>query len=66
MHQDNIKDIIDGLDAETHMIVHREIVTAIQTGEFWSMWDDDLYQEALLTIWSSMTKWKERTIIGEA
>ena len=66
MHQDNIKEQIEQLDAETHMIVHREIVTAIQTGEFWSMWDDDLYQEALLTIWSSMTKWKERTIIGEA
>ena len=33
--------------------VHKEITTAMQTGEFW-------------TIWSSMTKWQERTIIGEA
>ena len=46
--------------------VHKEITTAMQTGEFWTMWDNDVYQEALLTIGSSMTKWKERTIIGEA
>ena len=46
--------------------VHKEITTAMQTGEFWTMWDNDVYQEALLTIYSSMTKWKERTIIGEA
>ena len=46
--------------------VHKEITTSMQTGEFWTMWDNDVYQEALLTIWSSMTKWKERTIIGEA
>ena len=46
--------------------VHREITTAMQTGEFWTMWDNDVYQDALLTIYASMTKWKERTIIGEA
>ena len=46
--------------------VHKEITTAMQTGEFWTMWDNDVYQEALLTIYASMTKWKERTIIGEA
>ena len=46
--------------------VNKEITTAMQTGEFWTMWDNDVYQEALLTIYSSMTKWKERTIIGEA
>ena len=49
-----------------HAQVHKEITTAMQTGEFWTMWDNDVYQEALLTIWSSMTKWQERTIIGEA
>ena len=46
--------------------VHKEITTAMQTGEFWTMWDNDVYQDALLTIYASMTKWKERTIIGEA
>tara|TARA_B100001109_G_C18645017_1_gene372383 strand:- start:61 stop:225 length:165 start_codon:yes stop_codon:yes gene_type:complete len=46
--------------------VHKDITTAMQTGEFWTMWDNDVYQEALLTIYTSMTKWKERTIIGEA
>ena len=46
--------------------VHKEITTAMQTGEFWTMWDNDVYQEALLTIYSSMNKWQERTIIGEA
>ena len=30
--------------------VHKEITTAMQTGEFWTMWDNDVYQEALLTI----------------
>ena len=46
--------------------VHKEITTAMQTGEFWTMWDNDVYQEALLTIYASMNKWQERTIIGEA
>ena len=54
--------ILDSVYAQ----VHRDITTAMQTGEFWTMWDSDVYQEALLTIWSSMNKWQERTIIGEA
>ena len=54
--------VIDGVWEQ----VHKEITTAMQTGEFWTMWDNDVYQDALLTIYASMTKWKERTIIGEA
>ena len=54
--------VLDGVYAQ----VHKEITTAMQTGEFWTMWDNDVYKDALLTIYASMTKWKERTIIGEA
>ena len=54
--------VIDGVWEQ----VHKEITTAMQTGEFWTMWDNDVYKDALLTIYASMTKWKERTIIGEA
>ena len=55
------------IDIESiHEQVLKEITTAMQTGEFWTMWDNEVHYEALLTIYTSMTKWKERTIIGEA
>ena len=66
MHQDNIEEQITQLDAETHMIVHREIITAIQTGQFWSMWDDDLYADALHAMWGDLVNWCDRVPIGIA
>ena len=61
MHQD-IKEI----DIDTHLVVHKEICTMLQTGEFWSMWDDELYRDALQAIFINLEVWKEHVPVGIA
>ncbi len=38
----------------------------LQTGEFWSMWDDELYKDALQAIFINLEVWKERVPVGIA
>ena len=44
--------------------IREEIETSIQLGEFWELWDDELLEQALLTMWYGLETWEMRVIVG--